>query len=179
MCTTRTIVLAILAFPVAVGGQEAELVEVVNLPEIQTIVGTVEVEGPIVQTRLVSLSEAIVPPVPPEETTALVALGTLDVSGFSEVVLSLAGEVKSDFFAAGTVGALLVPDQPLASKAFDETGQLLFPLRLEATADVNEIGPYFSSRSPPIRVGFPRYRVYLFNTTDRAAEATLYAYLGK
>ncbi|MFQ5526157.1 MAG: hypothetical protein ACE5GX_07830 [Thermoanaerobaculia bacterium] len=178
MRRTPAIIMALAALPTAISGQEAELVEVVNLPEVQTIAGTVEVEGPVVQTRLVSLSEAIVPPVQPAETTALVDLGTLDVFGFSEVVLSLAGEVKSDFFAAGVVGALLVPDQPLASKAFAEARQLLFPLRLEAAADANEIGPYFSSQSPPIRVGFPRYRVYLFNTTDRAAAVTLYAYLG-
>lgn len=171
-------IIALIALPTAIGAQEAEPVEVVNLPEVQAIAGRVEVEGPIVQTRLVSLSEAIVPPVQPADTTALVSVGTLDAYGFSEVVLSLAGEVKADFFSAGAVGALLVPDQPLPSKALAEAGQLLFPLRVEAAADPSELGSYFSSQSLPIRLGFPRYRVYLFNTTDRAAAVTLYAYLG-
>jgi len=178
MRRTLAIVIGLAALSTAVWSQEVERVEVINLPEIQEIAGTVEVEGPVVQTRFVSLSEAIVPPVEPHDTMALLDLGTLDVTGFSEVVLSLGGEVKSDSFTAGVVGALLIPDQPLASKAFVEAGQLLFSFRVEAAANAGEIGPYFSSQSPPIRVGFPSYRVYLFNTTDSAAAVTVYAYLG-
>ena len=35
----------------------------------------------------------------------------------------------------------------------------------------------YSSEPTTHRVGFPRYRVFLYNTTPKAAEAVVYAYL--
>ena len=66
-----SIVSVVLVLPALASGQEAEPVEVVNFPEVQAIEGQVGVDGPIAQTRLVSLSDAIVPPVDPGETTDL------------------------------------------------------------------------------------------------------------
>lgn len=163
--------------PAVVSAVEIEQVAVVNLPEVQTVDGRVQVEGPVAQTRLVTLAEAIVPPVEPRDTNALVGLGTIDVSGFAEVVLSVAGEVKADFFTPGAVGAILIPDEPLALDAFTEAGQLLFPIRVEASAHPTQVGPYFSSEPETSLLAFPHYRAYLFNTTDQPAVATLFAYL--
>lgn len=157
--------------------EEPELVEVVNLPEVQSVDGTVTVQGPISQTRLASMEVEVVSPVEPTATTDLVLVGTLETSGFKTVVLSLAGQVRAAYHRAGRVGAVLVPDVEIARTAFLEHGQLLFPLRVDASAEA-EGGDYFASDQPEFPLGFDRYRVYFFNTTDRPASVTLFAYLG-
>lgn len=156
--------------------EEAREVFVVNLPQVQQIEGGVRLTAPAPQTELVSLQEVIVSPVDPSDTTGLIAGGTLDTSGFVAVVLSLGGQVKADFFREGTIGAVLVPDERLVREAFDEAGRVLFPLRVEASASPGD-GPYFASEHPSQQLGFPRYRVYFYNTTDRPASVTLWAYL--
>lgn len=157
--------------------EEPEPVEVVNLPEVQTVDGTVTVQGPISQTRLTSMEAEVVSPVEPTATIDLVLVGTLETSGFKTVVLSLAGQVRAAFYRAGRVGAVLVPDVEIARIAFLEHGQLLFPLRVDASAEAGG-GAYFASDQPEFPLGFDRYRVYCFNTTDRPASVTLFAYLG-
>jgi hypothetical protein len=154
--------------------EEAREVLVVNLPEVQQVQGSVSVDGPVPQTELVRLSEAIVAPVDPKETTALVSGGTVVTEGFVSIVLSLAGQVKAQYFQQGKIGAILIPDEQLTRDAFDEAGQLLFPLRVEATAGSEA---YFASEQPSFQLGFPSYRVYFYNTTDRPASVTLFAYL--
>ncbi len=164
--------------PPTLGAQEdAERVEVVNLPEVQTVGGQVEVLGPISQTKLLRLAQEVVSPVGPDETTNLVLAGTLQSAGFGTAVLSLTGQVRAAFYQPGQVGAILVPDVQPVLTAFLEEGQLLFPLRVEAAARA-EGGVYFSSDQPLFRLGFDRYRVYFYNTTDRPATVTLFAYLG-
>ncbi|MCP4203624.1 MAG: hypothetical protein GY769_17020 [bacterium] len=157
--------------------EEAERVLVVNLPGIQTVDGTVEVAGPISQTKLFSLTQEVVSPVGPEQTTDMVLAGTLQSAGFGTAVLSLAGQIRAAFYQPGRVGAILVPDVQPAQSAFLEEGQLLFPLRVEADA-ATEGGIYFSSDQPLFRLGFDRYRVYFYNTTDRPATVSLFAYFG-
>jgi hypothetical protein len=174
-----TVLAFLTLLPVAIRpalSEEVREVLVVNLPEVQQVRGSVSVDGPVPQTELVRLSEAIVAPVDPEETTALVSGGTVVAEGFVSVVLSLAGQVKAQFFQPGQVGAILIPDEQLTREAFDEAGQLLFPLRVEATAGA-EGGAYFASEQPEFQLGFPRYRVYFYNTTDRPASVSLFAYL--
>lgn len=156
--------------------EDSEPVFVVNLPEIQEIAGSVRLEGPTPQSRLVAISEDVVAPVDLADTTSLVLGGNLDSSGFVSVVLSLTGEVKSSHFQEGRVGAVLVPDQSLIRRGFTEGGQLLFPLQVEADA-LPDGSLFFSSNQPISRLAFPRYRVYFYNTTDRPASVTLYAYL--
>lgn len=157
--------------------QEPERVEVVNLPEVQRVDGTVTVRGPIRQTELASMEAEVVSPVEPTATTDLVLVGTLETSGFRTVVLSLAGQVRAAFHRPGSVGAVLVPDVEIARTAFLEHGQLLFPLRVEAAAEAGR-GDYFGSDQPEFPIGFDRYRVYFFNTTDQPASVKLFAYLG-
>lgn len=158
-------------------GEGAERVEVVNLPKVQTVEGQVEVMGPIRQTKLLRLSQEVVSPAGPEETTAMVLAGRLQSAGFGTAVLSLTGQVRAAFYQPGRVGAILVPDVEPARTAFLEAGQLLFPLRVEAEAAA-ELGAYFSSDQPLYRLGFDHYRVYFYNTTDRPAMVTLFAYFG-
>lgn len=156
---------------------EVERVEVVNLPKVQTVDGQIEVISPIPQTTLKRLSQEVVTPVGPDDTTSMELAGTLRSSGFGAAVLSLTGQVRAAFYTPGQIGAILIPDVAEARTAFLEEGQLLFPLRVEASASA-EGGVYFSSDQPEFRLGFDRYRVYFYNTTDRPATVTLFAYLG-
>lgn len=159
--------------PVAAPAQEE--VMVTNLPEVQQVTGTVSVEAPLPQTKIVRLGGAIVAPVGPDDTTALVSGGTLESSGFRSVVLSIAGQVRADRFSEGRVGALLIPEEEIVLRAFAESGEVLFPLRVEAAANAQTA--YFGSAEAPYTLGFPRYRVYFYNTTDRPASVKLFAYL--
>ena len=36
---------------------------------------------------------------------------------------------------------------------------------------------YFSTSFPNLIIGFPRYRVFVYNTTDRIATVNVFAYL--
>lgn len=155
--------------------EDAMEVFVTNLPEIQDIQGTVSVEGIVQHAALASLSEVEVPPVGREEVRRLVHGGTLTTDGFSALVLSLTGQAKGDIHRSGEVGAILIPDEDPIVRAFDERGQFQFPLEISAEAAVDM--PLFSSDQPRYIIGFPRYRVLFFNTTDKTVTVDLYAYL--
>ncbi len=155
--------------------QAAREVFVTNWPEIQKVDGEVAIRGPV---RLASFSQTdhlIVAPVDPSATTRLVDGGTLDVDGFAHVVVGIAGQTKGDVGRPGTVGAFLVPDVETVRNAFFERGEMLFTLHVEAPG-VSSASPYFASRQARYEVAFPRYRVYLYNTSDKSAEVELYAY---
>lgn len=169
------LVLPALFPPLTRAAGEVQEVLVTNWPGLWRIQGEVSVARPIPQTQLVELPEQQITPVSPKETTRLIYGGTLETAGFPSVVFSLAGLTKADVFKAGEVGAILIPDVPTVVDAFNEKGVFLFPL--EVRAQVGTFPPYFSSGQPKYTVGFDRYRVYYFNTTDKTATVHLYAYL--
>jgi hypothetical protein len=70
----------------------------------------------------------------------------------------------------------LVPDDDAITKAFEEDGQVLFPLELGAPLTQ---GAYRLTATAQERftLAFPRYRVRLYNTTDKTVSVNLYAYL--
>ncbi len=164
---------ALIAAPSAA---EIEEVRVVNLPEIQSIRGTVAMDTPPPSTHLTQISESVVAPADPADTVNLLPAGTLEAGGFRSTVLSLAGQIKSNYPGTGTVGAILVPDTAFFTRAFEEDGEILLSLRVEATVDP-ENGTYFAVSQPSNHLSFPRYKVYFFNTTERPASVDLYAYL--
>jgi hypothetical protein len=156
--------------------EELRRVLVVNFPETQQIDGTVVVKGPIRTAELRSIPDIIVSPVPRSETTRLVNAGTLVTDGFPYAVLSLAGQMKGEPVRSGTVGVILLPEEEPVQRAFNEDGLLLFPLEIVASVSP---GPksHFASEAGRQNLAFPRYKVLLYNTTDRAASVTLFAYL--
>ena len=168
---------ATLALPVATAAQTVQPVVITNFPPVQTVAGklAVTVSEPIPATRLASDQE-VVSPGTPDDPGSLTEGGVVDATGFTSVVLSLAGEVKGTLAREGRIGALLVPDQPELVKALREDGIVALALKVEA-----RVGPLpvalFSSDQPALRLGFPRYRVFYYNTTPRAAEVKLWAYL--
>lgn len=155
------------------GDEEAEAVEVVNFPDVQTVDGAVRVEGPVPLARLESVGQVIAVPADPNDTAALVPAGRLQTDGFGTVTLTLTGEMRGRG-SAGRVGALLVPDVPEVRDAFEQ-GRVLFPLRVEAEVAAQQV--WVESEQPRHQLAFPSYRVYLYNTSDRGAAVRLYAYL--
>lgn len=155
-------------------GQPVDVV-VTNFPAVQQIVGAVTVTAPIPQTRLETL-RAQVTPAGPSEINDLTDAGLLDATGFSGVMLSLAGTSQGRLSSVGRVGALLIPDQPEILAAFHDLGTPEFPLAVEARVAPSDSG-IFQSAQIGLRLGFPRYRVFLYNTTPRTSQVVLYAYL--
>jgi hypothetical protein len=152
-----------------------EPVTVTNFPEVQQISGRVVVSEPVPQTRF-ETKKALISPAPLSDTNHLTDAGTIDTSGFTHVTLSLSGILQGSA-QGGAVGVVLVPDLPEVSNALRTHGVLQFGLRAEASVSPSQAG-LFSSEPATLRLGFPRYRVLLYNATQKAAEATVYAYLG-
>ena len=153
-----------------------EKVFVVNFPEQQEVSGSVNVEGHLETARLFSFEAVVVPPASPDNPARMVQLGTLDAAGFRSVVASLAGTFPQIAGRGGTVGVLLVPDASLFLEALTERGLPLLAHRTEATVDPAR-PPFFASPSDRFALAFPRYRIFLYNTGEKAVEANLYLYV--
>ena len=96
---------------------------------------------------------------------------------------------------AGVLGALPVTGVIVRSTANVESGAttrwsavlhgvwlllavVALPFALEATATgVTGDTPYFASAQPRYSVAFPRYKILLYNTTDKTVTLDVYAYL--
>jgi hypothetical protein len=170
---------AVLLLTVAAADAASETVRqvfVTNFPKVQTIDGEVAINKPVPLAQLRSFTDITVPPVAPTDTTRLVDAGVLVADGFPGVVLSLHGEVKGNVQKPGSVGVFLIPDQETIQRAFRELGLVHFALETVAP-DITSRTAYFASTQPRYTVAFPAYRVLLYNTTDKAVSANLYAYL--
>jgi hypothetical protein len=151
-----------------------QAVAVTNFPETQQISGRVVVAEPIPQTRF-ETKKALVSPAELADTGHLTDAGTIETEGFTYVTLSLSGILQGSA-QAGAVGVVLVPEVPEVATALRTYGVLQFGLRAEAPMSGSQAGR-FSSETATFRLGFPRYRVLLYNATQKAAETTVYAYL--
>lgn len=149
---------------------------VTNFPEVQEVAGSVAVAGPIPHSALIRRLDVIVPPVARSATTGLVEAGAVDAAGFTHAVLGLRGEVQGNLLREGTVGAVLVPDEEAVLRAFREEGRYEFPVEVRAEVRKQEHGGFSSGQESQV-LGFPRYRVFLYNTSDRSVDADLYVYL--
>lgn len=147
---------------------------VLNWPDVQKVSGAVTVQGPVRLASMVALEDLVVGPVARSRTTRLLDAGTLDLDGYGHVVLSLLGQTKGQVVQRGVVGAILIPDHETVLEAFFQRGETLFALSVEAEA--REVSPYLASAGPRSEIAFPRYRVFLWNATDKSAQVALYAY---
>jgi hypothetical protein len=150
--------------PVVADGPEP--VTVTNFPEVQRVIVNE-------RTRFES-RKAIATPGDLSDASHLTEAGTLETTGFTHVTLSLSGSLQGSA-QAGAVGVVLVPDVPEVTAAL-RNGILQLGLRAEAALSPAQ-GGYFSSDSVTFHVGFPRYRVLLYNSTSKSADAAVYAYL--
>ncbi len=168
--------LLMLAAPPGSGetGEPASVI-VTNFPETQQVEGTVSVTRPVPATRL-EKSRGLVTPAAPTDLNSLTDGGTLDATGFVSATLSLAVEVQGSLAAPARVGAILVPDVPEVLAAMRNAGVVQFPLTTEAAVTPSPTGVH-QAAPVTVRLAFPRYRVFFYNTTPRTSEATLYSYL--
>jgi len=159
----------------AAGDDGVQEVIVTNFPGTQRIEGSVTVDGAVRQASFVSLEELEVPPVSRDDVQRLIDAGLLETEGFGAVVLSLTGGHKGRMKVAGNVGVILLPDVESVQRVFVDRGHMQYPLEVIAPAILDV--PHFHSDQPRFVLGFPRYRVLLYNTTDTTVTVNLYAYL--
>ena len=156
--------------------EDVQRVFITNFPQTQQVTGMVAIDGVVRHATVQHLKDLLVAPVGPKETTRLLPAGTLTTDGFTSVVLSLNGQTKGRALRAGSVGALLIPDEETVTRAFEEEGLFQFPMEIKASS-VPGASLYFASEPRRFTVGFPRYRVLLYNTTDKTVNVSLHAYL--
>lgn len=171
---------AVVLFGIALGaGAEAAReildVRIVNWPKTQNVRGTVEIDGPIQQAEQIRFEEVLVTPVSRGATGRLIEAGAVDADGFSKLSLSVVGEISGEALQPGELGVVLVPDTERILRAFREDGLFLFPL--EVTAPIRGGQQIYLAGGPArFDLAFPQYRVFLYNTSDKAARVDLHLY---
>jgi hypothetical protein len=156
--------------------QEARNVLVTNFPKVFPVNGTVVIEGPVKHAKFTALRDVIVSSVSPKDTVRLIQGGIVESDGFTDMVVGLQGQIKGEVFRPGTVGVFLLPDEEAIVHAFEEKGVMQFSNEVTAPG-VSAASPYFASNASRIPIGFPRYRTYFYNTSDKSVTVNLYAYL--
>jgi hypothetical protein len=139
--------------------------------------GTAPLSGtePVSMGQLVGYRGIMVPPVEKTDVTKLVDVGTIDTDGFTYMILNLAGEMKENPPRHGAVGALLVPDVPPFDIALTSLNVVAIPAEITAPV-APELLPYVMAKQKRFDVGFPRYRILLYNTTGVSATVAVFAY---
>lgn len=166
----------VLSPPGSAIAQEARHVLVTNFPKVFPVNGTVVIEGPVKHAKFAALREVTVSPVNPKDTVRLIQGGIVESDGFTDMVLGLQGQIKGDVFRSGTVGVFLLPDEESIVRAFEEKGVMQFATEVTAPG-VATGSTYFSSPASRVQIGFPRYRTYFYNSSDKTVTVNLYAYL--
>ncbi|MFY9552197.1 MAG: hypothetical protein WAU32_13690 [Thermoanaerobaculia bacterium] len=124
---------------------------------------------------LVGLRGLIVPPVARTETTNLIDAGSIETDGYTHMTLNLAAELKGIPGKRGVIGVLLLPDVEPFRRAWRTLGLVLATVDFTAGATL-EAGAYLMAAQQTFEVGFPRYRVLLYNTTGTSATVAFFAY---
>lgn len=153
-----------------------DMVAVSNFPKVQEVQGSVSVTSVTPHGQLVRKEGVIVTPVRRNDTNALISGGTIETEGFTEAMLSLQGEFKDSLFGPGTIGVVLVPDEEPIVRAMMDGRHIEFPLEVAAQVATGD-SPYFNSAQARVPLGFARYRVYFYNSSNKGAEVNLYVYL--
>jgi len=172
-----SLALLLLALPVKGAADDpVRPVRVINFPPVQRVQGDVTVPVAIPHSQLVGLKDLTVPPVEPSERGRLIDGGIVVAEGYTGIVLSLSGRAAGRALKAGEVGAYLIPDEETVTRAYEEDGLLQFPLEIRAPLTQGTDRMHASQQSRQT-LAFPRYRVRLFNTTDKTVNVNLFAYL--
>jgi len=160
----------------AARAHEIQQVEVVNLPDVQRIEGEVTFEGPLKSGSQEIFTDVVVSPVRRQNTGRLINAGTVTTDGFGYLVVSLAAEVKGTVTRGGTLGVILVPEQDEVDRALRDDGIFLFPIEVKTEMAIGLDG-WVMAPQKKFEVAFPRYTVYLYNSSDKSVSANLYVYL--
>ncbi len=152
-----------------------QLVTVVNLETPHPVAGQVSISGTIEHSDVMRVSDVVVPSAGRNETARWVEAGMVQTNGFTALVLSVHGQVRGNVAVPGFMGVLLIPDEEPIQQALTE-GEILLPLETQAEVGAGTTS-YFSASSPHLAIAFPRYRIFLYNTTDQSAAANVCVYL--
>jgi hypothetical protein len=151
-------------------------VQVNNFPETQKVKGAVSIDGVVSHAKYLKKEGIVVPVSRRGEPAEMAHAGTIETDGFTSIVISLQGEIRSDTFTPGTVGVLLVPDEAPVLRALREARQVQFPV--ESAAKITSGGsPNFSAEQVRQSIAFPRYNIFLYNTLNRTVDANVYLQL--
>jgi len=148
-------------------------VHINNFPELQQVKGSVSIEG---MTRSITKEGLVVPTSQRAEVSEMLYAGAIETEGFTSLLISLQGEMRSDVFSSGTIGVLLVPEERSILRVLREAKRVQFPIECKAQTK-SGASVYFESEQVPQRIAFPRYKMYLYNTVNKSAEANVYLYL--
>lgn len=157
------------------GIQQVTQTFVVNLKDPHPVEGVVDVTRPIPHSDVQSFFDVVVPPASRAEPGLWSDVGVIDTEGFTSAVLSLHGQLRGDTGREGAVVVVLVPEEENILRALGE-GEVHLALEAEASP-VPSGGLYFSGTRAGLPIAFPRYRAFVYNTTDRSASVNLFAYL--
>ena len=161
--------------PHAVASQSTD-VHVDNFPETQQIKGSVSIEGPLIHSKFVKKEGLLVPISRRGESSEMLHGGIVDAEGFTSIAISLQGEIKSSSFTSGSIGVVLVPDEEPVLRTLREAKRIQFPIECSAQIKSGDTS-FFSADQTYTRVTFPRYRLYLYNTLNKSADANVYILL--
>ena len=164
---------AALSVPAPAPAADTQPVHVENFPATQDIRGAVSIDGPVSHVRFAKKEAIVVPPSRRGEPAEMAHAGAIESDGFTGVIVSLQGEVKGGSVGTGAVGVLLIPDEEPVLRAFREARRLQFVL--ECASNMKSGDPvFFNSDQVQHRLTFPRYKMFLYNTTGKTVEANLY-----
>jgi hypothetical protein len=127
--------------------------------------------------QFVAARGILVAPVARTEVPNLVDAGVVDCEGFEHLVVNLAIEVKGPVEPGGAVGAVLIPDVIPYDRAYRSL-QLL-PASAEISVPIEGTSAYLTAKQLRIEVGFPRYRVLLWNSGRTAVTAAVSVWRAK
>lgn len=177
--------LAAMLFALAAAAEAADEVTVVNLPRVQEVRGSVtlsdpaRVTGRTDATRFVAFEDRDVPPIVGTASPRDYQLiGTIRAEGYASVLLSIATWVPAGAADGGNLGVMLLPDYAFAKDALDRDGAALLPLRVEIPIARASAGHAVAATSERLLLSFPRWRVYLYNTSASTLKASAYVMMG-
>lgn len=107
------------------------------------------------------------------DVSKLTDAGVVSTEGSSAIVVNVVGEMRGRADKEGAVGVLLLPDVAPLGDAFRTKRVLLAALEVSARVSAGESN-YFMARQQRFDVGFPRYRLLLYNSTGAAVTASVF-----
>ena len=122
---------------------------------------------------LAVMDNVSVPGAERNELSKLTDAGVITTEGASSLVVNIVGELRGRAEKEGAIGVLLVPDVAPIDQALRTRRALLVALETSAHVAAGE-SSYFVSKQQRFDVGFPRYRVLLYNSTGAFVTASVY-----
>jgi hypothetical protein len=109
------------------------------------------------------------------DLSRITEVGVVSADGAEKLVVNLAGELKGRADQDGSVGLFLVPAISWFDALVKSKKALPALFELKAKVQEGESG-YFFADQKELEVGFPRYRILIYDTTGVPVSANVYVY---